>query len=45
MLRDSEGGGYWDGLAEIFGEISKAAGFRGAARFRGNTVFVLLSNA
>ena len=38
MRRDFEGGVYWHELAETCGEISRAAGFRGAARFRGNTV-------
>ena len=38
MRQDFEGGVYWDELAEICSEISRAAGFRGAARFRGNTV-------
>ena len=38
MQRDFEGGVYWDELAEICSEISRAVGFRGAARFRGNTV-------
>ena len=38
MRRDFEGGVYWDELADRCGEISRAAGFRGAARFRGNTV-------
>ena len=40
MQRDFEGGVYWDKLADRCGEISRAAGFRGAARFRGNTVHV-----
>ena len=38
MRRDFEGGVYWDELADRCGEISRAAGFRGAVRFRGNTV-------
>ena len=38
MRRDFEGGVYWDELADRCGDISRAAGFRGAARFRGNTV-------
>ena len=38
MRQHFEGGIYWDELAEICGEILRAAGFRGAARFRGNTV-------
>ena len=41
MRRDFEGGVYWDELADRCGEISRAAGFRGAARFRGNTVAML----
>ena len=40
MRQDFEGGIYWDELAEICGEISRAAGFRGAARFQGNTVYM-----
>ena len=40
MRRDFEGGVYWDKLAGRCGDISRAAGFRGAARFRGNTVCV-----
>ena len=39
MRRDFEGGVYWDELADRCGDISRAAGFRGAARFRGNTVY------
>ena len=39
MRRDFEDGVYWDELAEICGEMSRAAGFRGAARFRGNTAY------
>ena len=38
MQRDFKGGIYWDELADRCGEISRAAGFRGAARFQGNTV-------
>ena len=38
MRRDFEGGVYWDELADKCGDISRAAGFRGAATFRGNTV-------
>ena len=38
MRRDFEGGVYWVELADRCGDISRAAGFRGAARFRGNTV-------
>ena len=38
MWRDFEGGVYWDVLAEICSKISRAEGFRGAARFQGNTV-------
>ena len=38
MRRDFEGGVYWDEMADRCGDISRAAGFRGAARFRGNTV-------
>ena len=47
MWRDFEGGVYWDELAEICSEISRAAKFRGAARFRGNTVVdlaIIMSN-
>ena len=36
MRRDFEGGVYWDEMADRCGDISRAAGFRGAARFRGN---------
>ena len=39
MRRDFEDGVYWDELAEICGEISKAVEFRGAAR---NTVQVCM---
>ena len=39
MRRDFEGGVYWNQPPYRCGEISRAAGFRGAARFRGNTVF------
>ena len=42
MRQDFEDGVYWDELAEICGDISRAAEFRGAARFRGNTVSVLV---
>ena len=40
MRRDFEGGVYWDESADRCDDISsrRAAGFRGAARFRGNTV-------
>ena len=38
MRRDFEGGVYWDKLADRCGNISRAVGFRGAARFWGNTV-------
>ena len=38
MWQDFKGGIYWDELTEICGEISRAAGFRSAARFRGSTV-------
>ena len=38
MRRDFEGSIYWDELADRCDDISRAAGFRGAARFRGNTV-------
>ena len=41
MQRDFEGGIYWDELAEICGDISRVVGFRGVARFQGNTVFLL----
>ena len=37
MWRDFEGGIYWDELAEICGDISRAARFQGVARFRGKT--------
>ena len=40
MRRDFEGGVYWDEMADRCGDISRAAGFRGAARFRGNTVII-----
>ena len=43
MRRDFEGGVYRDELAETCGDILRAAGFRGAARFRGNTVPLVLS--
>ena len=39
MRRDFEGGVYWGEMADRCGDISRAAGFRGAVRFRGNTVF------
>ena len=42
MRRDFEGGVYWDEMADRCGDISRAAGFRGAARFRGNTVATTL---
>ena len=45
MQRDFEGGIYWDELAEICSGISRTAGFRGAARFRGNTVYVCLCSS
>ena len=38
MRRDFEGGVYWDEFAETCGDISRVAGFRGAARFRENMV-------
>ena len=38
MWQDFEGGVYWVELAEICGEISRVAGFRGVVRFRGNMV-------
>ena len=38
MRRDFKGGVYWDEYAETCGEISGAAGFRGAVRFQENTV-------
>ena len=38
MQRDFEGVVYWNEVAEICGEISRVAGFRGVARFRRNTV-------
>ena len=37
-VKCTRGSVYWDELADRCGEISRAAGFRGAARFRGNTV-------
>ena len=40
MWRDFEGSVYWDELADRCGDISRTAGFRGAARFQGNTVYV-----
>ena len=45
MRRDFEGGVYWDELADRCGDISRAAGFRGAARFRGNAVYRIPSEA
>ena len=33
MRQHFEASVYWDELAEICGKISRAAGFRGAARF------------
>ena len=44
MQRDFEGGVYWDELADRCGDILRAAGFRGAARFRGNMVFWVRSS-
>ena len=41
MWQDFEGSIYWDAFAETCGEISRAAGFRGAMRFQGNTVTVI----
>ena len=38
MRWDFEGGVYWDEFAEICGEILRAAGFQGVARFWENTV-------
>ena len=38
IQRDFEGGVYWDELVDRCGDIPRAAGFRGTARFRGNTV-------
>ena len=40
MRRDLEGSVYWDELADRCGEISRAAGFQGAARFRGNMIYI-----
>ena len=37
MRRDFKGGVHWDELANRCGDISRAAGFRGAARFQANT--------
>ena len=37
MRRDFEGGVYWDEFTETCGDISQAAGFRGAMRSQGNT--------
>ena len=42
MWRDFEGGVYWDELADRCGDVLRAAGFRGAARFRGNTVCMFI---
>ena len=42
MRRDFEGGVYWGEMADRCGDISRAAGFRGAARFRGNTVILMV---
>ena len=39
MQWDFEGSVYWDELADRCGETSRAAGFQGAARFWGNTVY------
>ena len=39
MRRDFEGGVCWDKLADRCSDISRAAGSRGVARFRGNTVY------
>ena len=38
MRRDFEGSVYWDELADRRDGISRAEGFQGVARFRGNTV-------
>ena len=43
MWQDFEGGKYWDELAEICDDISRAAGFRGVMRFQGNTVCICKS--
>ena len=40
MRRDFEGSIYWDELAEIRSDISRAVGFWGTVRFRGNTVCI-----
>ena len=40
MRRDFKGDIYWDELAETCSDISRAAGFQGAARFQGNTVYI-----
>ena len=44
MRRDFEGGVYWNQLPCRCGEISRAAGLRRAARFRGNTVLEYFSD-
>ena len=41
MWQHFKGGIYWDNLAETCSDISRAAGFWGAATFRGNTVIGL----
>ena len=43
MWRNFEGSIYWDELAEIHvrGDISRAVGFRRAAKFRGNTLLTV----
>ena len=41
MRQDFKGGVCWDELAEICGNILRAAGFQGAVRFRGSMIFVL----
>ena len=45
MRWNFEGSVYWDELAEICGKIWRAAGFQGAARFRGNMVYVSTPHA
>ena len=40
MRRNFEGGVYRDEFAETCGEILRAVEFRGAVRFRGNTVIL-----
>ena len=42
MRRDFEGAVYWDELADRCGDISRAAGFQGAATFQGNMVCIYL---